>query len=458
MKVFYRSLMAATFSALVGCLTLVQAQVPVSANSPDLLTCSPAPCVFPPIQVSEGGNLVNTPSITSDPLDPAHLLIGTYDYNCHFGLGFFASSDGGSSWTLTCPSQYIGLYAPIGEPMVAYDRRGIAYIAGTYFHEGYDRGLVGIQSSPDGINWNAPVIALKQGNFPFNPALAADTNMSSPFLNRLYVSAVINTGGPYLVYVSHSTDGGANWNQVAVARGQQSPDFDQYTNLAVGKNGTVYLTWMYCNVGPYVCNDHKGHMVFSKSSDGGNTWSTPTLITTINLLSTYLPNTQNVGVTNYPAIAVDNSSGPNAGSLYVVMYSWAGTYMRVGVVRSTDGGKTWSKPVPVAPPSDNHDQFFPWISVSSAGLVGVSWLDRRNDPANVNYQPFGAISTDGGKSFQPNVELTTAFSNPNNNGGDGWMGDYTGNAWAGPNNFVAAWMDSSNGRNMQVMVGGIRLK
>jgi len=37
------------------------------------------------------------------------------------------------------------------------------------------------------------------------------------------------------------------------------------------------------------------------------------------------------------------------------------------------------------------------------------------------------------------------------------MGDYTGNTWAGPN-FLAAWMDSSNGVDMQVMVGGIRLK
>jgi hypothetical protein len=37
------------------------------------------------------------------------------------------------------------------------------------------------------------------------------------------------------------------------------------------------------------------------------------------------------------------------------------------------------------------------------------------------------------------------------------MGDYTGNTWAGPD-FVAAWMDSSNGVDMQDVVGGIRLK
>lgn len=126
------------------------------------------------------------------------------------------------------------------------------------------------------------------------------------------------------------------------------------------------------------------------------------------------------------------------------------------VIRSSDGGKTWSKPVPVAPASDIHDQFFPSLSVSSAGLVGVSWLDRRNDPNNIDYQAFAAISTDGGLTF-PNTQLTKAFSNPDNNGtGNNWMGDYTGNTWAG-GDFVAAWMDSSNGVDMQEVIGGIRL-
>ena len=118
---------------------------------------------------------------------------------------------------------------------------------------------------------------------------------------------------------------------------------------------------------------------------------------------------------------------------------------------------TWSKPVPVAPPTATHDQFFPALSVSPTGLVGVSWLDRRNDPANIDYQAFAAISTDGGQSFQPNWQLTTAFSNPETNGTqNNWMGDYTGSTWAGQD-FIAAWMDSSNGVDMQEVVGGIRL-
>jgi hypothetical protein len=171
----------------------------------------------------------------------------------------------------------------------------------------------------------------------------------------------------------------------------------------------------------------------------------------------WLPNTSpNLRVYNYPVIGVDKSDGKYSGNLYVAMYAWTGAYLRVQVIRSTDGGTTWSQPVPLAPKSDTHDQFFPSISVSSAGLVGVSWLDRRNDPNDINYQAFAAISTDGGQTF-PNTQLTQAFSNPDTNGAYNWMGDYIGNTWIG-GKFIAAWMDSSNGVDMQEVVGGVRLK
>jgi hypothetical protein len=97
--------------------------------------------------------------------------------------------------------------------------------------------------------------------------------------------------------------------------------------------------------------------------------------------------------------------------------------------------------------------------VSQDGIIGVSWLDRRNDPSNISYQAFAAFSSDGGVSFSKNYQLTTAFSNPNNNGyaNQEWMGDYTGNTWAG-STFHVAWMDTSNGIDTQDVVGGIRVR
>jgi hypothetical protein len=348
--------------------------------------------------------------------------------------------------------------------MVGYDLDGTAYIADEYGDsEGLGYGLIAMEKSTDGVTWSYPTVVLSLGySEVLWASMTVDTNTSSPYADTIYISAIrLNepAQSQNQLVVTHSADGGNTWQTTNVASPQTSPDVDRYTSLTTGGDGTVYLTWMYCNSGPYFCENHKAYMLFAKSKDGGNSWSNPALVAAINLGNEGPPNTK-VGADNYPAVGVDNSNGPNRGNLYVAMYNWTGVFMQVQVVRSTDGGNTWSKPIPVAPASDTHDQFFPWISVSPAGLVGVSWLDRRNDPNNVDYQAFAAISSDGGKSFQPNVPLTKKFSNPNNNGSpdNRWMGDYAGNAWDGPDYFIAAWMDSSNGVDMQEEVGGVRLK
>lgn len=431
---------------------------PVRYNTADPdhpLSCSPAPCVLPPTQGSEGSkNATDTP-IVADPLNSLNLLLGSFDGNCPSpgAAGFHLSSDGGATWSRYCMpiiNDFHGrTYVPGGQPMVGYDRNGTAYIGSGYTDsDGMGYTLIAVQKKLTDGNWSQPVIALGDGYLsPFYGWLAVDMGTQSPRVNSLYLSAVVsNQQNKHQVVVAHSYDGGKTWTTVKVAPVQAAPTCDLYTGTTVGNDGTVQVTWMYLN--DCTPND-KGDMLFSKSNDGGNTWSAPVLMGTV--LQSEIPNS-NVPVTNYPAIGVDNSNGPYAGNLYVVMYNWTGTFMQVQVVRSTDGGNTWSKPAPVAP-GITHDQFLPWISVSPTGLVGVSWLDRRNDPKNVNYQAFAAISADGGKSFQPNIQLTTAFSFPVIG-----MGNYTGDTWDGPNYFVAAWVDDSNGSSLHEEVGGIRLK
>jgi hypothetical protein len=434
------------------------------------LNCSPAPCVLPPTQASEGGSIVTDSLIVSNPLNQKELLLGSFDGNCYpSALGFHLSRDGGSTWNRVLCMPFITtknlLYEPSFEPSVGYDHNGTAYAAGFYNdNEGGSHGFLAVQKSSDGTHWSKPVVALRDPGqtFPFETSMAVDTSPTSRRVNNLYVSGVMWTrsGHDNQVMVSHSTDGGATWTQAAVDSVQKYPAEEDFTRMVVGKDGTVYITWMRCpgSGSDRACSENKGYMEFSQSADGGNAWSSPQRIATVNLpLDLQLPNTKGERVFNYPVIAVDNSDGPHAGNLYVAMYTWTGTHLRAQIIRSSDGGKTWSKPVPMAPKSDTHDQFFPTISVSPTGLVGVSWLDRRNDTANHDYQAFAAISSDGGKTFGRNWQLTQAFSDPDVNGTlNRWMGDYTGNTWAG-SKFIAAWMDSSNGVDMQEVVGGIRL-
>jgi len=439
--------------------------------SPEILTCSPEPCVLPNVQASEGGLPVNEDPIASNPRNPMQLLTGGNDYNCGSLQGFYASGDGGSTWSLNCLNTISGFYSGAGDPIVGYDRNGFAYTGGVNLKPGPTfEGVISLaRSVNNGATWGATILAVNPvfpAGLTDKPWLQIDTNAASPHVNTLYISVTQydSTGLNNEISVSHSSDGGKTWTTVPVDTEQIFPAIDQFSDLAIGKDGTVYVSWLRCTAnGPAGdCGGTTASMVLSKSTDGGNTWSAPVTIAQVNLapdscICAYYGNLPGTfeRVSDIPAIGIDNSSGPHAGNLYAVMYSWTGTQMRVGIVTSTNGGTTCSKPVPVAPSSQTHDQFFPWLSVSSTGTVGVTWLDRLNDPANLSYQAFAALSTNGGLSFSTNAALTPNLSNPNNDGfGGGFMGDYTGNIWAG-NALVASWMDSSNGVNMQDQVGGL---
>jgi hypothetical protein len=354
-------------------------------------------------------------------------------------------------------------YLPINQPTVGYDSRGTAYVAGQYeLDDDFSLAdFVAFERSTDGgRTWSAPAPAAGHNHVtPGYSRLAVDDSATSPHADSVYIATVffapINTLAKNQLAVTHSGDSGSHWTQVPLTpvepndrRALSNP------NLTVGRDGTVYVSWLLRNVFDL---SNRAYVFFSKSADGGDTWSQPVRVATI--VVNALPNATLAMPINVPALGVDKSSGPNSGTLYLAMNTWTGTYLRVGVARSTDSGKTWQKPAWVAPPNETHDQFFPWLSVSPEGLVGVSWMDRRNDPNNLLYQPFAAISSDGGRSFGTNVVLNEDFSDPTRGGeGNGWIGNYTGNTWAGPNYFVAAWMDNSQTPYTEDVVGGIRLK
>lgn len=434
-----------------------------SSIGPDLY-CNPAPCVMLNHQASEGGQPANETPIAANPNNGKELLTGANDYNCPNLQGFYASTNGGKTWNVTCMSTYANGFGE-GDPGVGYDLQGNAYISGIEGGTPDGSDIIFEKSSDGGTTWSAPAAAVPaffSGGLTDKPWLWVDDNANSPHASALYISVTqFDSSNNTTITVSHSNDGGNTWTTVPVDSTQLYPTIDQFSDIVTAKDGTVYTTWMRCVAnGPSGdCGGTTASMMMSKSTDGGNTWSTPAVIATTNLAPDNcgafygcLPNTFE-RVSNIPVIGSDNSSGKHAGNLYTVYYNWTGTYMQVVVVTSTDGGATWGSPVAVAPSTDTHDQFFPWLSVSNSGVVGVTWLDRRNDPNNVNYQAFSATSMSGGKGFTDSF-ITHVQSNPFNDGfGGGFMGDYSGNVWAG-NHLYASWSDTRNGTDCQDEVGG----
>jgi len=428
------------------------------------LNCTPAPCALPNVEGSAGATQpVDETPIAVNPLNAKQMITGGNDYNCTSTSyrGFWTSNNGGKSWSGGCGIDVTGQSGD-GDQVVGYDLNGIVY------QGGIDSGGVSIASSSDnGKTWNKAVISnFVSGDFADKPWLAIDTNAGSPNKNNLYVSnTMFASNNNSIIYVSHSTDGGKTWSIVQASPVAVWPNtVNQFSDLTVGSDGTVYLTYLNCPVtgSSGDCGGTVSTMYIQKSTDAGQTWSSQVAIGNVTLAPDNcgafygcLPHTYE-RVSNIPSIGIDNSGGVRNGQLYVVDYDWTGTYMKVQVTSSTDGGNTWSTPVRVTPKSDKHDQFFPWLNVDSKGNVGVTWLDRRNDASNINYEAFATWSSNGGTSFKTNVLIADTPSNPFNDGfGSGFMGDYSGNTWFHSKLF-ASWTDTRNGSYSQDEIGGLK--
>lgn len=430
------------------------------------LNCKPGPCVLPDVDADAGtAKAVDETPIAVNPLNGKQLISGGNDYACTASgyRGFWTSNSGGSKWAGACGKTYKNSGGD-GDPIVGYDLNGNVFQGGI---DNYNGGSISLTSSSDnGNTWNSPVLVLnKSGYFTDKPWLQVDTNANSPNKNDLYISnTMFGSNSATTIYVSHSTDGGATWTNVAASPTASLPHINQFSDLAIGADGTVYLTYMDCPGGSSTgdCGGTTATMYIQKSTDGGNTWSSQVAIGTAALAPDTcgdyygtLPNTC-VRLSNIPSIGIDNSGGTRNGQLYVTDYNWNGANVVVQVTSSTDGGTTWSAPVPVGDSGAKNDQFFPWLTVDASGNVGVSWFDRRNDTNNINYEEFGTWSKDGGNTFATNLQLADQTSNPNNDGVCGcFIGDYSGNAWDGKK-LYASWTDTRNGHYAQLYVGGLK--
>jgi hypothetical protein len=435
------------------------------AIQPPALKCKPRPCALPNVRASRGPQPVNQTPMAVDP-NAGNLLTAGNDYNCPSLQGYYISVSGGASWSRSCGTVASGSTGGGGQPIVGWDLNEVAYRGGADMFSQSTSGIVVDKSTDLGATWSTPVIAARVfGLLMDKPWMEIDNNLASPFKNTIYVSAteVTNNNSNSRIAVTHSSDGGATWSLVNVDTLQIFPKVDQFSDLAITDDGTVYVSWMRCTAsGPTNdCGGTTASMWFSKSTNQGVTWSAPTMINNVDLAPDdcgafygCLPNTS-IPVSNVPVIAVDNSASPTHGNLYVIEYTWRGFYMKTQVTVSSNGGSVWGSPIRVTPSSDTHDQFFAWINVASNGTVGVSFLDRRNDQANIDYDAFSASSTNGGASYQ-DLQLSNVTSNPLNDGfGGSFLGESTGNGWgAGAKHMFAAWPDTRLGES-QDEVGGL---
>lgn len=422
------------------------------------------------------------PSIASDPSNRNVMVVGYADAVDDNEPGVSRSTDGGKTWA--APSGGALLPSP---PGVTWGSRGapnhigggdVALAWGTgetvYFATlGVQvntnpptpgvcnvGGLYVYRSTDGGNSWtvpaNGPAAPDTQTIFRDRDHLAADSNPASPHAGAVYLvwsddqyaGCPQNFGANFVtrhIMFSRSTDGGVSWSTpIELGSGCLEAAIP-----AVGADGSVYVAWFDCNIGG---GDRE---LVRKSTDGGVTFS-PAVAAGSGLMRCPdpLPGAHfRLSGEAAPTIATDPT---DAARVYVAWSSCTPTSQAdVFLSRSIDGGASWSSPLRVNDDgtSNPRDQFFPAITVDDQGVVRAMWGDDRLDtvnPGGRDYDVFAAASTDHGASFGTNIRVTTQSSNPDIDNGGTFIGDYWGIAPCG----TAVWDDVRNG-NQDIYAAGL---
>ncbi len=404
------------------------------------------PSIFPNVRASNlGSQPANETPVATDPTNDQHLLTGSNDYNCSSIQGFYTSDNEGFAWPHQhCLTTLSGL-SGFGDPATAYDTSGTAYIAGIDATGSLTNGQIVFQSSTDnGVTWSATkkaVGATFSNGLTDKEWMEADHTASSPFAGCLYISITQfdSTFTKTQISVSHSCDGGTTWTTTFASTVANSPVVNQFSDIGIGADGTVYATWMQCTAGGSSgdCGGQPFTMFISKSTDGGMTWSAASSIATGKLapddcFCAYYGNKPKTSerVSDIPVVDVDRSSNVRSGYVYDTYYNWTGTFMQVLFTYSSDGGTTWATPI-VVQPTNTHDQWFQWVAVNDvSGQVGLTFWNSKDDPSNVKYAPWVAFWRSRGAPFKKQFALSTTLSDPFKDGfGGGFFGDYSSSAW-----------------------------
>jgi BNR repeat-like domain len=540
----------ASLNGTAGLQIRFSALIQEEADAADVTAPTPATPITPTFVLSSplDGNVVLPPDVTVnqdtaaapqnetaiavDPNNPNRLVGGANDYvsrtwACSVSgtpcsalgeaaSGTYFSNDGGSTWCCTSTDpQHLGTIIPGinrltggqydagGDPSVAFDSRGNVYYAGLGFDRTAPPNTVAVNKGTfDGsgrLSWGPPTF-INQTTAPSTlndkEWIAADWHVSSPFRDRVYVSwtrFLFNPqNGTFVqapIFFAYSTDGGATFSTPANISGNVL--YDQGSRPIVGPDGTLYVIFE----GSTRLATLDSQWIV-KSTDGGVSWSKPTKIADV----------QNVIPVANAAYRDDSfpagAAAPN-GDLYVAWTTQTsnstgglcptrtnnGCHLAAVYSKSTDGGATWSAPVPIMPAVDASnrtpvgypvsqpdgstlnapdprrvDTQWPGVAVSPSGRVYMSayvadivspWQTCASGPpppeGRINCATLGNYINNARLDYYvTNIgsgttqQVSTHPINTRNGFGGGFIGDYTSLAVGSDNVFHAFWTDTNN--------------
>lgn len=346
------------------------------------------------------------PSICINPSNPQNIVAGSILNRIH------VSNDGGRTWENDWLSSKFGVY---GDPVVRIGPKGNVYYshlsnpAGkAYASEEFLDRIVVQKSVDNGVSYN-------EGTSPSNDR-TKDQDKQWLYIDPVDGSVLMSwtefdkynskaAEDQSRILFSMSEDGAETWSDPVDISDNDGDclDDDNTTEGAVpakDKEGNIYVTWA-----------HNDKIYLDKSSDGGKSWL-PQDIEVANQFGGWTLNIPGINRCNgMPILEIDRSGGERDGHLYI---NWSDQKngkddTDIWLVRSEDGGKTWSNRIRVNDDVPGKHQFFSWMDVDPiTGYIYIVFYDRRAYNDN-NTDVYLAYSTDGGHTFINNKISESPF-------------------------------------------------
>ena len=348
-----------------------------------------------------------------------------------------------------------------------------------------------------GVTWKEKTVTSPFGVYG-DPALISDTKGNIYYFHLADPSGEGRSNDAWLdrMVVNKTNDGGITWSK-GVSIGHNPPkDQDKEWPAINFKNDNLYLTWTqfytYGSKDP-AC---QSNILFSKSTNKGDKWSAPIIlsqtpgdcvdddnttegavpavsydgkifVTWSNQGKLFMDRSYDGGETwlrndlalfeqaggwamdipgimrsnGMPVLVCDNSKGPYTGMLYLIWGEQHEGDADIMFSRSNNYGENWTTPVKINNDASGRNQFFPWLTIDqTTGYLYTVFYDRREHEGNET-DVYLAYSMDAGVSFT-NVKISESPFVPD---ASVFFGDYT-NIAAHKGLIVPVWTRMDDGK------------
>ncbi len=291
-----------------------------------------------------------------------------------------------------------------GTPRIVSDGHGTwvtiwAATGGLGGNLGTDSDVLAVRSYDLGISWSLPVAvngaAASDAEFDFAPALATDGN-------GLWIAVWVATNGPDTdVFYARSTDAGATWSATQPLHADAATDAgnDDHPQIVTDGAGTWIVVWD-ANARTGADRD----VFFERSTDGGATWSAPAPLAanaTTDRGNDQRPQLATDGAGRWVVVWASNDTlGGTKGNDFDIL-----------TARSSDGGATWSPAVPLNTnaATDKGLDDRPQVVTDGLGTWLATWVSDESfgGALGTDLDVLTARSTDGGVTWSAPMPLNT---------------------------------------------------